>query len=158
MANEVTRREAEELKKSLTNAYRNLSNIKNEMRESLGYVRQTMEIGLTAFAVSWALAKWGGVECSVSFVGVPVELGGALILKGIAFSGLLDSYGGDAHNIGDGMLSVYLVKKGLQMGARSDAKASPARQGNLSVAGALPQHTGSAYPMTDAQLAAAMAS
>lgn len=149
---DVSRKEFEEMKKDLGSAYRRLGNIKEEMKESLGYVRQTMEIGLTAFAVSWALAKWGGAECSVTLVGVPVELGGALVLKGIAFSGLLDGYAGDAHNIGDGLLSVYLTKKGLQMGSKSAG-----RGGNISVAGAVPQLGTGVYGQTDAQLAQAMA-
>lgn len=157
MATEVTRREAEELKKSLTSAYRNLSNIKNEMKESLAYARQTMEVGLTSFAVSWALAKWGGPACEVTLIGVPVELGGALVLKAVAFSGLLDGYAGDAHNIGDGMLGVYLVKKGFQMGARGDKNANPARTGTINVAGALPAAPTHYAGLSDADLARAMA-
>lgn len=153
---DVTRREAEELKKDLTSAYRRLSTIKEEMKESLGYVRQSMEVGLTSFASAYALAKWGGPECSVTVVGVPVELGGALVLKGVAFSGLLDSYSGDAHNIADGLLAVYLVKKGFQMGARGDSKANPPRQGVIAV-GAIGPGAGAPGPMSDADLARAMA-
>jgi len=149
---EVSKREFEELKKDLGSAARRLSNIKEEMKESLGYVRQTMEVGLTSFAISWALAKWGGPECSVTLVGVPVELGAALLVKGIAFSGLLDGYASDAHNIGDGLLSVYLTKKGLQMGAKSAG-----RSGTMSVSGAAPQLGMGAYGQTDADLARAMA-
>lgn len=146
---DVTRKEVEDLKTRAANAYRQLSNMKEEMKESLGYVRQTMEIGLTSFAVAYALARWG-TNGNVSVMGVPVELGGALVLKAVAFTGLLDSYSGDAHNIGDGLLSVYLVKKGFQMGAP---------KGNLTVSGAshaaLPY--GGAAPYSDAQMMAAMA-
>ena len=149
---DISRKEIEDLKTQAASAYRRLANIKEEMKESMGYVRQTMEVGLTSFAAAYALARWG-TNGNVSFVGVPVELGGALILKGVAFTGLLGPYGGDAHNIGDGLLSVYLVKKGFQMGAP---------QGNLTVSGAsyppaaLPY--GGHAPYTDAQMAAAMAS
>lgn len=148
---DVSRKEVEELKSQAASAFRRLANMKEEMKESLGYVRQTMEVGLTSFAVAYALARWG-TNGNVSVMGVPVELGGALVLKALAFTGLLDSYSGDAHNIGDGMLSVYLVKKAFQMGAP---------QGNLSVSGAshygaLPQG-GYSAPYSDAQMAAAMA-
>jgi len=148
---DVSRKEFEGMKGDLQSAYRRLSNIKEEMKETMHYVRQTMEVGLTSFALAWALAKWGGAECSVSVIGVPVDLGGAVLLKGLAFSTLLGNYSGDAHAIGDGMLAVYLTKKGLGMGAKSAG-----RGGNLSVAGALPAANGYGG-QTDAQLAAAMA-
>lgn len=148
---DVSRKEYEGMRDDLKSAYRRLSNIKEEMRETMHYVRQTMEVGLTSFALSWAFAKWGGPECSITFIGVPVDLGGAVLLKGLAFSTLLGGYSGDAHAIGDGMLAVYLTKKGLSMGAKSAG-----RGGNLSVAGALPA-ANSYGGQTDAQLAAAMA-
>jgi hypothetical protein len=70
----------------------------------------------------------------------------------VAFSGLLDGYSGDAHSIGDGLLAVYLVKKGLAMGSKSGTSAS----GGASYA-QLPQHATGGAPLSDAQLAAQMA-
>lgn len=152
---DISRKEYEELKKDLGSAYRRLGNIKDEMKETMHYVRQTMEVSLTSFALSWALGKWGGPECSITFVGIPVDLGAAVVLKGLAFSTVLGSYSGDAHAIGDGMLAVYLTKKGLSMGSKSAG-----RGGSLSVAGALPAangYSGSYGGQTDADLARAMA-
>ena len=149
---DISKREYEEVKKDLGSALKRMANIKEEMKESLGYVRQTMEIGLTAFAASWALARWG-TNGEVHLMGIPVELRGALVLKGVAFSGLLDGYSGDAHSIGDGLLAVYLVKKGLAMGSAKGTSAS----GGASYA-QLPQHAASSgAALTDAQLAAQMA-
>ena len=149
---EYTKKDVEELKENGKRLMARLSSLKEEAKEALGYVRQTFEVGITVFGVSWALGKWGGKELSVTVVGVPVELGGALILKGVAFSGLLGEYTSDAHNLGDGMLSVYLAKKGFSIG-RGGGEWS---QGT--VAGALPQHTGYTPPtLTPEQMAAAMA-
>jgi hypothetical protein len=83
-------------------------------------------------------------------VGVPVELGAALILKGVAFTGLLDEYSADAHNLGDGLLGVYLVKKGFELGTPTTSA------GSLAV-GALPAGNPLAQQMADAELARAMA-
>lgn len=156
MSTEITRKEAEAMKDDLKRAYGRLATIKEEMKESLGFVRQTMEVGLTVFAVSWALAKWGGQELTISLIGIPVELGAALIIKGVAFSGLLDGYSSDAHNIGDGLLSVYLAKKGFSMGRAGGTWSQGL--GNPNAAGALPAAGGGYGPLSDAEMARAMAS
>lgn len=152
-----SRKDFEELKDNLKRAGSRLASIKEEMKESLGYVRQTFEVGVTVFGVSWALGKWGGKELSVTVLGVPVELGAALILKGVAFSGLLGEYASDAHNIGDGALSVYLAKKGFSIGREGGTWSQGTASG--AAPAQLPQHAGgyTPAPLTPEQMAAAMA-
>lgn len=148
---EISRKEFEEYKEGFQRAVKRLSNVKEEMKVSMAFIKQTMEVGIASFGMAWALARWGGAGKTITLVGIPVELGGALVLKAVAFTGLLDEYSADAHNLGDGLLSVYLVKKGFELGQPSTASA-----GSMAV-GALPAGNPLAQAMNDADLARAMA-
>jgi hypothetical protein len=148
---EISRKEFEEYREGFNRAVKRLSNVKEEMKISMGYIKQTMEVGLASFGMAWALARWGGPSKTISVIGIPVELGAALVLKGVGFTGLLDEYSADAHNLGDGLLSVYLVKKGFELG-----QPSTAASGSMAV-GALPAGNPLAQSMADAELARAMA-
>ena len=70
--------------------------------------------------------------------------------------GTVDLAHGDAHNIGDGLLSVYLAKKGFSMGRAGGTWSQGL--GNPNAAGALPAAGGGYGPLSDAEMARAMAS
>lgn len=152
---EISKRELDEIKEKGMRLHKRLASMKEEMKESLAYVRQSVEVGVASFGSAWALAKWGGPEMQVTFVGMPVELLGSVLLHGVGFAGVLDGYAEDAHNIADGLLSTFLVKKGLQMGGLKTSTQGYVVSGST-VAGALP--AGSKLgPLTPAEMAAAIA-
>lgn len=151
---EISRNELENLKESAQRAMSRLQNIKQAASEQMRYVKQSIEIGVAAFGTSWALGRWGGPELAVSVVGVPVELLGFVLLHGAGYTGVLGSYGEDAHNLGDGMVAAWLCKKGLLMGSGKNT---------LTVSGygapqQLPAGNPGFSPMTEAERARAMAS
>lgn len=149
---EISRKELEEYKTAAERAVNRLKNVQLDMKEAMAAIKQTMEVSIASFGMAYVLARWGGPGASISVVGVPVELGVALVLKVVGFTGILDEYSSDAHNIGDGLLSVYLVKKGFQLGAPEGKPTTLA--GSMAV-GALPPHMHSG--ISDAELARAMA-
>jgi hypothetical protein len=57
MSAEISRREFEEYKGAAERAVKRLSSMKTEMKVSLGFIKQTMEVGLASFGIAWALAR-----------------------------------------------------------------------------------------------------
>lgn len=86
------------------------------------------EVSGTAFAFGYANARWGeNGELKVG--GLPVDLGAAVALHGIAFMGGLGKHAEHGHNVGTGALASYTYRLGTQLGAeaktvaeRGDAK------------------------------------
>lgn len=112
----ISKEQLEEAQNTAQRALSKLQSFRARAEQEMRYVKQSIEVGISAFGTSWAVGYWGGNEGKVNIVGVPLELilfGG---LKVGGFSGMMGSYSEDAHNLSDGSLASWLSQKGLSMG------------------------------------------
>ena len=112
--------------------------IKEKAEETMGQVLQTAEIAAAAGGFAYANGRFGNMvkghaTPEITVIGVPADVGAAVVLHGMGFAGALGKYKEHAHNLGDGALASFLVRTGLTMGAAK--RSAPPR----AVAGAFEQ-------------------
>ncbi len=140
----ISKEQLEEAQQKAKNALSKLASFRERAEQEMRYVKQSVEVGISAFGTSWAIGYWGGAEQKVTVMGIPLEL---LLFGGMklgGFSGVAGAYGEDLHNFSDGSLASWLGQKGLKLGqeAAKSGKVFP------STAGALPQSTSGYNPPT----------
>ncbi len=101
--------------------------IKEKAEETMGQVLQTAEIAAGAGGFAYLNARMGDIKNGnptpeLSVMGLPADLGTAVALHGLAFSGSLGKHKEHAHNLGDGALASYITRVGLRLGATARAK------------------------------------
>ncbi len=116
-----------------------VDNIKEKAEETMGQVLQTAEIAAAAGGFAYANGRMGDMhkghatpEIVIPGVGLPADLGTAVVLHGLAFAGAAGKHKEHAHNLGDGALASFLVRMGLTMGAAKRAKPPVAVTGAFS--------------------------
>ncbi len=77
------------------------------------------EVGGASFSLGLIQGRYGGVE----IVGVPLDLGAAIVLHGLAFIGVGGKLSHHLHNFGDGALATYLATLGRGAGVEMRKKA-----------------------------------
>ncbi len=140
----ISKEQLEEAQSKAKNALSKLASFRERAEQEMRYVKQSVEVGISAFGTSWAVGYWGGAEQKVTIAGVPL---GLLLFGGLkvgGFSGMAGSYGEDLHNFSDGALASWLGQKGLQLGqeAAKTGKILPQETRGL------PQSTGSGFTPT----------
>lgn len=98
--------------------------ISEKSEEAVGQVIQSTEIVGAAFAAGAVKGRFGNVEV----MGVPADLGVAVLGHGLAFMGG-GKYKEHLHNLADGVLASYMTTLGAGIGsrmARDAAAAAPA--------------------------------
>jgi hypothetical protein len=105
------------------------------MRAGAAVVRKVadaLEVGGSAAAFGYIGARYGvGGEYDVG--GLPIDLWGAIVGLGLAWSGLADDYERDAEMLGAGALASYLARQGASWGASAQQGAST--QGRMEIVG-----------------------
>lgn len=99
-----------------------VESVKEKAEETMGQVLQTGEIALAAGGFAYANGRYGNLKGSnptpeIDVMGVPADVGAAVVLHGMGFAGALGKYKEHAHNLGDGALASYLTRVGLRLGA-----------------------------------------
>lgn len=101
-------------------------------------VVHTSEVGAAAFIAGVVQGRTGGIEV----LGVPLDLGLAASLHGLAFLGIGGKMASHLHGFGDGFLAAFLATTGRGVGATMREKAGkPA-----ATTKGLPQGYGGALP------------
>ncbi len=85
-----------------------------------GQVIQTVEVAGSAFGMSYANERWGttvvGSGGELQVAKMPVDLGGAVVLKGLSFFGAFGKHSEHTHNVGNGLLACYASRFGGRLG------------------------------------------
>lgn len=113
-------------KESLRNR---LAKIREQSTEAVGQILQTAEIAGAAGGFSWANARYGTQDpktgdIAKTLMGMPIDLGSAVVLHGLSFAGMLGRHKEHGHNLGDGALASYVCRVGTRMGFTSKNKAN----------------------------------
>ena len=89
---------------------------------------QYAESGGACFGWSYANGRWGkgGLDSELTFVGVPLDVGAAVLLGGLSFFGGFGRFAEHGHNLAGGSLNSFLARTGSRLGrtaAGADATA-----------------------------------
>jgi hypothetical protein len=108
---------------------RRIGSVKEKAEEMTGVVLQTVEVGGTAFAMSYANERFGktvvGLGGELQVAGMPVDLGAAVALKGLAFFGAMGKNSHHAQSVGDGLLACYATRIGGKLGRNAKIASPP---------------------------------
>jgi hypothetical protein len=91
---------------------------------------RTAEVGASAFGFGVLQGRLPADKQKV--MGVDVALGSSVLLHVMGFAGIGGDYSGHLHSFGDGALAAFLVKEGILVGAKMQAKNASKVQGELS--------------------------
>jgi hypothetical protein len=119
--------QARELADSAENKYKTIERAMLKLREkaegAIGTGIQVAEVSGSAFAWGYANGRWGE-NGELTLGGMPVDLGVAVALHGVAFLGGLGKYAEHGHNLGTGALAACAYRTGSMMGAQSATKSN----------------------------------
>lgn len=101
----------------LQNAQGRLASVKEKAIETAGHALQAAEVGGTAFGMAYSNERFGNGELKI--MGIPADLGAGVLLHGVALLGGLGKYGEHGHNVADGLIASFAVRKGAAMGAQA---------------------------------------
>lgn len=93
-----------------------------KMHHTTRTVVRTAEVSGAAFAFGLLQGRLPATKQKV--LGVPVDLGSAVLLHVFGFAGLGGDYSGHLHNLGDGVLASYTNKQGILLGSEMAKKAA----------------------------------
>jgi hypothetical protein len=108
----LTKTELNKAHQRWESAKKAISRVRERAEEATQRVVDTVEIGGAAFAMGVIQGKTGGVE----IMGVPLELGGGLVLELLAFTGMAGKATDHLANFGNGMLAAYATTVGRGVG------------------------------------------
>lgn len=108
-------------------AKKKMAKVREHAEEAIGYGIQAVEVSGTSFAMGYANARWGK-EGELKIAGLPVDLGAAVALHGVAFMGGLGKYSEHGHNVADGAMAAYSYRMGAQLGVAALKSASTPQQ------------------------------
>lgn len=110
---QISLKSLEGLANKYDSARKRVAKIKEETQETVMTVVRTVEVAGAGFAFGVANGRYASPEV----VGVPVDLGAAIVLHGLGF--FLDrDVGVHLHNVGDGALTSYTTALGFGVGKR----------------------------------------
>ncbi len=118
MALKVSRREVGNWKKKAMSARKRLQNVSKKTDKVVEQVVHTAEVGSAAFVAGVVQGRTGGIEV----LGVPLDLGLAASLHGLAFLGIGGKASGHLHGFGDGFLAAFLTTTGRGVGVTMKEK------------------------------------
>jgi hypothetical protein len=112
---------AEQAQNKLESAQKTMAKIREKAEGAIQTGIQIAEVSGTSFAFGYANGRWGE-NGELTIGGVPVDLGAAVALHGVAFLGGLGKYAEHGHNMGTGALAACAYRTGAQMGAENANK------------------------------------
>lgn len=133
MASRTSSMTVSEMRRALDNARGRLGAVKKKATAVAGQALQTVEIGGSAFALSYLRGRMANEQGDWKVVGVDPELLAAVGFHGLAFVGAFGQYSEHMHNVGDGALAAFLAGKGLDFGVQ--AKQNAGTSGMVGTAG-----------------------
>lgn len=155
MAANISRAQLEKLRNRYQSMQARVKNLREKANETVGQLIQTTEVSVAAFGLGLINGRFVDKETGepgVEILGVPLDLGAAVVLHGIAFVGG-GKYSEHMHNLGDGALAAYLTTMGVGVGTRMRQK----NEGALMPGGgggALPTGGASGTSLSNSELAA----
>lgn len=118
MALKVSRREIGGWKNKAMLARKRLQSASKKADKVVEQVVHTAEVGSAAFIAGVVQGRTGGVE----ILGVPLDLGLAAGLHGLAFLGIGGKMSSHLHGFGDGFLAAFLATTGRGVGVTMKEK------------------------------------
>lgn len=115
----LSREQLQQVKSTVERARATMSRAREKTEEVVGSAIGAAETGAAAFGLGWVRGRFG----EVSVLGVPVDIGAAAVLHGVAFLGGAGKYREHVHALGNGALAVYLTTVGAKVGADMRSKA-----------------------------------
>ena len=109
---QVSQAEVQEIVKTAASAQSAARRLKDKAEEQIGYVVQTMEVGLSAFGFGVLNGRYGGAE----IFGMPADLATAVGLHVVGFLGLGGRFGEHIHNFADGAFASFVTTLGRGVG------------------------------------------
>lgn len=146
---QITKADAKRAMDRVASMKQRAAKMAREMESRVEKVVRTFEVGGTAFAAGLMQGKTGGVEV----LGVPLELGGGLLLELFGHMGLAGKASDHLINVGDGALAAYATTLGRGVG--QEWQATGHLTGGTKSSGSL--GSGSALSPAEAAAAAQMA-
>lgn len=142
MAMKITKAQLDKMQSRYNAMANRVKKVRKEAESVAETVVQTMEIGITAFGMGMVNGRFVNDEGErgIQVLGVPIDLGGAVVLHGLGFfmpSGGKRSWAKDLHNLGDGMLASYLTVTGIGLGDKMRRESARAQN----TESALPEDT-----------------
>ncbi len=102
-----------EIESKYTNAKNAVKRAREEAQHTVAAVVRSVEVGTASFSFGIINGRWGRPE----LLGIPVDLGAAILFHGVGF--LMDrELSGHLHNLGDGTMASYLNALGTGIGAK----------------------------------------
>ncbi len=108
----LSREQLQQVKSTVERARAQMSRAREKTEEVVGEAIRAAETGAAAFGLGWVRGRFG----EVSVLGVPVDVGAAAVLHGVAFLGGAGKYREHVHALGNGALAVYLTTVGAKVG------------------------------------------
>ena len=136
----------EQFKHKAARAESAMMKIRQKAEGMIGTGVQMTEVGAAAFAFGYANGRWGE-NGELTVAGLPVDLGAAVVLHGVALFGGLGKYTEHGHNLGNGALAAVAYRTAMQIGAQAasrSAEAAALPPGALGAAWMLPGQTAGA--------------
>ena len=103
-----------------------IGSVKEKAEETAGVVLQTVEVAGACFGMSYANERYGktvvGTGGEIQVAGMPVDLGAAVVLKGLSFFGALGKHAHHGQSVGDGLLACYASRIGGKLGRNAKTK------------------------------------
>ena len=96
-----------------------MAKVRETTEEAIGDGLLAVEAGATAFGLGYANMRWGGEHGEMRVLGMPVDLGVATALGGLAAIGGFGKYREHGRNVGVGALALFAGRMGSEAGAKA---------------------------------------
>jgi hypothetical protein len=133
----ISQKDAQKMQKQLAGVSGRMKKLKAKAGEAVEVLVQSVEIGTASLGMGLVNGYFVDDEGNrgIQLFGVPLDLGGAILLHGLGFVG--GKYAEHAHNFGDGLLAAFLTTLGMGVGDKMRTERL-AREGQGAPAAALP--------------------
>lgn len=115
----LTRDQLSSVQRTVQAAQARVRSIRERKDEMVGAAVSAAIVGGVSFGLGWTRGRFG----EVAIVGVPVDIGAAAVLHGVAFLDPASKYAEHLHSAGNGALAVYLTTVGARIGDEMRKKA-----------------------------------
>lgn len=116
----ITKADASRAMDRLASVKNRIAKVQREAEERVEQVVRTFEVAGTAFGIGVMQGRTGGIEV----VGIPLELGGGLLLEVLGHLDFAGKMSGHLINVGDGALAAYATTLGRGVGQEWSDKAA----------------------------------
>lgn len=112
----ISRRDIDEAYASMRDAHSYIQRFQGGGETVVGQLTQSLAVGAGAFGVGVLSGRYGALHINGS--SIPLDLAAGLTGHALGFFGIAGKYSEHLHNFSDGVLSAWLTKLGVGVGAK----------------------------------------